>query len=281
MNESTWEITSAMGRKSKAKAPLGLSSEDRSLWQRVVDSLEPKARQKPARTKHSTAPLMDEQTMDEYALIEDEAYSLEEVAMAEQSKAPVKAKGIAQQSSQLNQPSALTAVSPDFEQLSDEHLWGEFTSTLDHQKTTNTRKKPPKPTPLIARVAVSQPAVSSNKPRYKNPFQHHPLEDKIAKKLAKKRMSIDGQIDLHGMTQEQAYHSLLRYLQNAQRNNNSIILVITGKGVQGQGVLRQMVPQWLQNEPFLELTNGFRHAHVYHGGTGALYVRIRKYKGGR
>ncbi|MDD9908267.1 MAG: Smr/MutS family protein [Ahrensia sp.] len=96
------------------------------------------------------------------------------------------------------------------------------------------------------------------------------------KKLAKGKQKIDGRIDLHGMTQERARIALLDFLQASQGQERRIVLVITGKGKSGEGVLRRMVPQWLSLPAFLPLVNGFREASIGHGGEGALYVRLRR-----
>jgi DNA-nicking Smr family endonuclease len=36
------------------------------------------------------------------------------------------------------------------------------------------------------------------------------------------------------------------------------------------------VPQWLSQPEFRTFVVGFEEAHIGHGGTGALYVRIRR-----
>jgi DNA-nicking Smr family endonuclease len=59
-------------------------------------------------------------------------------------------------------------------------------------------------------------------------------------------------------------------------------LVITGKGLRGddhrseRGVLKRQVPLWLQLPEFRGYVLGFEHAHIGHGGEGALYVRLRR-----
>jgi DNA-nicking Smr family endonuclease len=60
------------------------------------------------------------------------------------------------------------------------------------------------------------------------------------------------------------------------------VLVITGKGVTGdaeRGVLRRQVPHWLSLPEFRSLIVGFEEASIGHGGSGALYVRIRRGRG--
>ena len=109
-------------------------------------------------------------------------------------------------------------------------------------------------------------------------FPLTPLDDPTARKLAKGKLSIDGRLDLHGLTQTQAHDRLLGFLQSAHKSGKRIVLVITGKGQLGGGVLRQGVPRWLNESGFREITNGCSEAHASHGGAGALYVRLRRNK---
>ncbi|NKB51593.1 MAG: DNA mismatch repair protein MutS [Rhizobiaceae bacterium] len=120
--------------------------------------------------------------------------------------------------------------------------------------------------------------VPSSTPKPPTSLVSHPIEDRIQKNIGKGRQAIDARIDLHGMTQDRARFALLDFLQMAQRANNRIVLVITGKGDQGRGALRTNVPRWLSLPAFSQLVNGYRESQSSHGGEGALYVRIRKYK---
>lgn len=120
--------------------------------------------------------------------------------------------------------------------------------------------------------------VPSSTPKSPTSLVSHPIEDRLQKNIGKGRQAIDARIDLHGMTQDRARFALLDFLQMAQRANNRIVLVITGKGDQGRGALRTNVPRWLSLPAFSQLVNGYRESQGSHGGEGALYVRIRKYK---
>lgn len=102
------------------------------------------------------------------------------------------------------------------------------------------------------------------------------IDDVTARKLRKGRLEIDARIDLHGMSEKAARDTLLRFAENCHRQGVRIILVITGKGRAGQGVLRRSVPLWFNEDAFIRLIGGYRVAHLTHGGEGALYVRIRK-----
>jgi DNA-nicking Smr family endonuclease len=99
--------------------------------------------------------------------------------------------------------------------------------------------------------------------------------------LCRGRAAIDARIDLHGMTQVEAHHALLRFLERCQDGGAKFALVITGKGAPdapsgGRGVLRRQVPLWLALAEFRAYVLGFDIAKAGHGGEGALYVRLRK-----
>ena len=104
------------------------------------------------------------------------------------------------------------------------------------------------------------------------------IDDVTVKKLKRGRIVIDARVDLHGMTQTKAHAVLYSFIQNAYRASNRMVLVITGKGKLNEGVLRNQVPNWLHDPMFSPYVSGFRQSDISHGGSGALYVRIRKNK---
>jgi DNA-nicking Smr family endonuclease len=93
-------------------------------------------------------------------------------------------------------------------------------------------------------------------------------------RLRRGRGEPEGRIDLHGLTHDGAYRSVLRFLMNAQADGKRLILVITGKG----GVLRTYLPLWLGQEELRPLIGGVSEAHAIHGGSGAFYVALRRKK---
>lgn len=125
-----------------------------------------------------------------------------------------------------------------------------------------------------------QPVLPSYSPQISTKAVQRPLAGKIddntARKLSKGRLPIEGRIDLHGMTQQQAHYQLLYFLQHCQETGKRIVLVITGKGRQNDGVLRTLVPSWFSEPLMGTFVSGFRESHISHGGSGALYVRIRR-----
>ncbi len=110
-----------------------------------------------------------------------------------------------------------------------------------------------------------------------------PLSRRARRNVARGRHEIDARLDLHGLTQSEAHHALLRFLRTASERDARLVLVITGKGKAGRhdegrerGVLRRQVPQWLSLPEFRDYVVGFEDAHIAHGGEGALYVRVRR-----
>lgn len=99
-------------------------------------------------------------------------------------------------------------------------------------------------------------------------------QDKLLRRPGK--IQLEGRLDLHGMTKAEAKASLESFILRCQRQGRVWVLVITGKGsITKVGVLRTLVPQWLNQSPFI---SSFAKAKPQDGGDGALYVRIKKQK---
>jgi len=119
-------------------------------------------------------------------------------------------------------------------------------------------------------------------PAPKTPPPLTPLGRRMRAKLARGSESIDDRIDLHGMTQADAHAALGHFLRRAQARGARMVLVITGKGARaddafsGRGILKRQVPHWLESAALRPLIVGFETAGPGHGGTGALYVRLRR-----
>jgi hypothetical protein len=54
------------------------------------------------------------------------------------------------------------------------------------------------------------------------------------------------------------------------------VLIITGKGRDGQGVLRKLVPEWLKTPPLSARILAMARATRADGGDGAMYVMLRR-----
>jgi DNA-nicking Smr family endonuclease len=102
------------------------------------------------------------------------------------------------------------------------------------------------------------------------------IEPRRKHRIAKEREAIGGRLDLHGLDQDRARAVLEGFLRRAWDEGFRAVLVITGKGVQGDGILRRRAPEWLAAPHLSPIVAGISEAHRKHGGEGALYVALKR-----
>lgn len=102
------------------------------------------------------------------------------------------------------------------------------------------------------------------------------IDKRTAERFRKGQREIEGRLDLHGMTQDAAWRRLVSTIERAHRDGKRALLVITGKGSAGGGVLRTTVPRWLTEPPLKPLVLAHAPAQPKDGGSGALYVLLRR-----
>ncbi len=102
------------------------------------------------------------------------------------------------------------------------------------------------------------------------------LDRRSAQRLKRGQAPIEARLDLHGMTQDEAHGALRRFIARMHAEGRRTVLVITGKGTPGGGVLRQGVPRWLAEPGCRALVLAIEEAQARHGGAGALYVLLRR-----
>lgn len=131
---------------------------------------------------------------------------------------------------------------------------------------TQTAQRPMQPS------AQTPEAAASSKPP-------QPLIDaKARRRLSRGRDPIDATLDLHGMTLAEGEAALRGFIAYHRAQGHKWVLVITGKGVRGEGRLRAALPQWLDKPPLAGQIVEFDHAAISHGGNGAFYLRLRRAK---
>jgi DNA-nicking Smr family endonuclease len=183
----------------------------------------------------------------------------------------------------------------------DFHLWTSVAATVEPLRRKGLLKLGNGPLPLPAESAPAavplkappkrQPPRQPFLPPYQAPLPSATIPDKavdpsIRKKVGRGRIEIDARIDLHGMTQAEARGALHRFIQARFARGDRTVLVITGKGVKTdndyiaamteRGVLRTMLPIWLNEPSLAPMVSGWSVAARGHGGEGAWYVRLRR-----
>ena len=132
-------------------------------------------------------------------------------------------------------------------------------------------------------AAPAPPAAKRASPAAPKPHElthglSHGIDRRQAERFRKGKLPIEGKIDLHGRTQQDAHDDLLAFLKRAHAAGKRTVLVVTGKGITTSktGVLRQAVPRWLNEPAFRSLVLAFDYAEPQHGGEGALYVLLKR-----
>lgn len=104
----------------------------------------------------------------------------------------------------------------------------------------------------------------------------HPLGGNRLRMLKRGVVSLDRQLDLHGLTRDEAVSSLERFLRSARLAGEKAVLIITGKGGHSADgpVLNQAVAAWLRDQGRSQISE-FAPAPKEMGGSGALVVFLR------
>lgn len=156
----------------------------------------------------------------------------------------------------------------------------DFAALLDQERPASDRKG----TEIIKTEVIES---SQAKIRRQKQLKEAPqLDRRTEEKLRKGKLPIDGKIDLHGLTQDEAYEALNKFIESAVAADKRCVLVITGKGkakstsedwlTPSQGVLKQRTPEWLSSPPLNHFVLKFFPAQPRHGGSGALYVYLKR-----
>jgi len=151
-----------------------------------------------------------------------------------------------------------------------------------------TAKAPPpppgkmKPKPLARQPVAAKPPAPVARP--KSPPIGQTLDGSWDRSLGKGAVAPDMTVDLHGHTLDSAHRLLDSSLDRAIANQARVLLLITGKppqpaaggGPPRRGLIRAAVGDWLASSRHAPAIAAVRGAHPRHGGTGALYIILRR-----
>ncbi len=109
----------------------------------------------------------------------------------------------------------------------------------------------------------------------------HGLNPKTVRKLKNGLFPVEQTLDMHGLNAVQAYTRLLDVVHNCYRRKKRCLLALPGRGnnsPMGIGILREEIRTWLTKEPLCRVVLAFCTALPQHGGFGAVYILLRKYR---
>ncbi len=159
---------------------------------------------------------------------------------------------------------------------------GAFAEMMRQENEASAPPRPEKPkrppSPQLPLRQKTQPPAAHVRKELLSHGSTAGLDRRNAERLKRGKMDIGATLDLHGMTQAQAHGALNRFIERSAAGGLRCVLVITGKGIakESGGVLRNQVPNWLNEPGNRERIIAFNYAQQGHGGTGALYVLLKR-----
>jgi DNA-nicking Smr family endonuclease len=173
-------------------------------------------------------------------------------------------------------------------------LWARVMATV----TPLPGAKSAKPLPLGREVGVGQshalrsarlsptptpPLKGRGSNEVKVPAPGTTLDGSWDRRLTRGAVEPDATVDLHGHTLTSAYRILDDALDRSRMRGDRIVLLITGKPPRrdserphARGAIRAAVGDWLLASRHAGAIAAVRGASPRHGGTGALYIVLRR-----
>jgi DNA-nicking Smr family endonuclease len=109
-------------------------------------------------------------------------------------------------------------------------------------------------------------------------FKRSGIQNGVYRKLRLGQYQVDARLDLHRWTVKKARTEVFAFMVEATRLGLRTVLIVHGKGQSAPegdrtAILKGYVNHWLRE---LDAVQAFHSAQPHHGGTGAVYVLLRK-----
>ena len=101
----------------------------------------------------------------------------------------------------------------------------------------------------------------------------------ILSKLRSGEFSYQDFVDLHGLNKTQAKEKVISFLRESVRKGYRCVLIVHGRGLHSNNrepVIKSYIKTWLCRGEIGRMVLAFSSARPCDGGTGALYVLLRK-----
>ncbi len=109
-------------------------------------------------------------------------------------------------------------------------------------------------------------------------FKRPGVQNGVFRRLKQGRYESEARLDLHRLTAAEARRELFEFIEESHQLGLRTVLIIHGKGQtraeqERSSILKGCTNHWLRE---LEIVQAFHSAQPQHGGTGAVYVLLRK-----
>jgi DNA-nicking Smr family endonuclease len=105
------------------------------------------------------------------------------------------------------------------------------------------------------------------------------IDKRLLRKLRRGDYALQGHLDLHGQSSEEAHLEVERFISAARAAGKRCLLIIHGRGLnskEGIPVLKERLRVWLTRGRISRAVLAFSTARPADGGAGAVYVLLRK-----
>ena len=140
----------------------------------------------------------------------------------------------------------------------DKEVWKDYVSNFEKYVI------PPKNVSFLTSKRSNNKEIFKNDKSFKN-----------VRNYKKKKLEPDMILDLHGHSLYSSKLLLHKFIFNCYEKNIRNLLIITGKGQNNKGALKEEVPKWLSNKSLNKFLVDFNVAPKKFGGECALLVRIK------
>ena len=146
----------------------------------------------------------------------------------------------------------------------------------------------PKPAPPAKQPKLipkpRPPAFRSPAPPPPRPEDRPGLDSHWDRRMKAGRLEPDLMLDLHGHTLDTAFDRIMAGLDQARMMGARVVLVVAGRErpvdpadrMAKRGAIRAKLLDWLAASRHADAITAVRHAHIRHGGEGALYLILKR-----
>ncbi len=152
-------------------------------------------------------------------------------------------------------------------------LWSRVARTVRLAPGRVIEPEEPETAPVMSGPQVLPSAGKAAPPSPRRPSPPDDLSGQ--RRIRRGQNEIDARLDLHGHTQDTAHREVVDFILRQASLGARCVLVITGKGRLGTGVLRSRLFDWIADPNLRPFIAGYATAHPRHGGSGAVYLFLR------
>nr|MBC8466503.1 Smr/MutS family protein [Deltaproteobacteria bacterium] len=108
------------------------------------------------------------------------------------------------------------------------------------------------------------------------------FDRKLMQRLKDGLFPVQDYVDLHGLKKHEAESIIKDFLIRSHRIGLRCVLVVHGRGLNSENhipVLKKRLPIWLSRGPVKKIILAFSTAKPYDGGTGAIYILLKRLRG--